>query len=362
MIRLEYRNDTIMVNLNKKQQHIIGILFREDALSSSVIQEKLAGVEENISLVTVKRALSEMVELGVLSVSGSGRSTVYSVHNVGRMFADVDAKEYCSIEPDVRYGLRQFNFDLFADIPEDVFSKENKDMLDAATNTYRESIKALPDSIQKKELQRLIIELSWKSSKIEGNTYTLLDTEKLLLENKVAQDKTKEETQMILNHKEAFDFIHAHTDRFETLTRRNMEEVHSILVKDLGVDSGLREKRVGVVGSIYRPLDNIHQITEAVGQLEAAIFHTPSAYGKAFLALIGIAYIQPFNDGNKRTSRLMANALLLSHGLSPLSYRSVDENSYREAMLVFYEVNSLIPIKNIFVEQYDFAARNYAVV
>ena len=84
-------------------------------------------------------------------------------------------------------------------------------------------------------------------------------------------------------------------------------------------------------------------------------------YAKALIALIGISYIQPFEDGNKRTARLMANAVLLAHKLAPLSYRSVEENEFREAMLVFYEINSIIPMKRIFIEQYNFAARNYAV-
>ncbi|MDO8575634.1 MAG: Fic family protein, partial [bacterium] len=84
-------------------------------------------------------------------------------------------------------------------------------------------------------------------------------------------------------------------------------------------------------------------------------------YLKALMAVIGISYIQPFEDGNKRTSRLIANAILLAHGLAPLSYRSVDENVYREAVLVFYELNSITDFKKIFIEQYDFAARNYSV-
>ncbi len=86
-----------------------------------------------------------------------------------------------------------------------------------------------------------------------------------------------------------------------------------------------------------------------------------SPYAKALLTLLGISYIQPFEDGNKRTARLMANAILLAHSCAPLSYRSVDENDYREAMLVFYELNSIMPFKKIFIDQYMFAAENYLV-
>lgn len=316
---------------------------------------------EDVSLVTTKRMLSEMVGIGALKIFGSGRSTAYSISAPGRIFADVNAKEYCSVEPDRRHGLHQYNFDLLPAFPADIFSENELEILEGATVEYGQRTKDLSETMQKKELERLIIELSWKSSKIEGNTYTLLDTEKLILENKAAPGKTKDETQMILNHKDAFNFIRQSAKQFKTITRKNLEELHSILVKDLSVNLGLREKPVGVVGSVYRPLDNIHQITEAIKLLGTKISQMPIPYTKALVALLGLAYIQPFEDGNKRTSRLMANAILLAHNLAPLSYRSVDENDYREAMLVFYELNSIVPLKRIFINQYDFAARNYAV-
>ena len=118
---------------------------------------------------------------------------------------------------------------------------------------------------------------------------------------------------------------------------------------------------MGIVGSKYRPLDNVYQIQDAVEALAVAIKKTRSPYAKALLAVLGISYIQPFEDGNKRTGRLMANALLLAHKLAPLSYRNVDEADYRAAMIVFYELNSIIPFKKIFINQYEFAAGNYAV-
>jgi Fic family protein len=188
-----------------------------------------------------------------------------------------------------------------------------------------------------------------------------LDTEKLILENKEAPGHSKQEARMILNHKDAFNYIHENSRQFKTVTKKNLEELHAILVKGLSVGLGLRTKPVGVTGSKYLPLDNIHQIAEAVENLETAASRMANPYSRALFALLGIGYIQPFEDGNKRTARLMANGLLFSHSLAPLSYRSVDENDYREAMLVFYELNSIAPMKKIFIAQYSFAAQNYAV-
>lgn len=350
-----------MIRLNQKEKRIINILLQNKEMQSSDVYSEVVKLGEEISLVTIKRTLSKMVGKGVLTVKGLGRSTAYEISVNGRIFAEVDAQEYLSVEPDKRYGLRRYNFDLFSSFPSKVFLKEELEILNEATKEYKEKTKNIPLAIEKKELERLIIELSWKSSKIEGNTYTLLDTEKLILENKPAEGKTKQETQMILNHKNAFNFVYSNRMLFKTLTRENLEELHKMLVKDLDIALGLRKSSIGVSGSVYRPLDNIYQISEAVEALVKTINKMKTTYAKSIVALLGISYIQPFDDGNKRTSRIMADALLMANNFAPLSYRSVDEKEYREAMLTFYELNSIVPFKKIFIEQYDFSARNYSV-
>lgn len=350
-----------MAKIDQKQQKIIKLMLSGQVLSSSKTHQEIRVIGEDISLVTIKRILSEMVKAGLLEKSGAGRSTGYTVSVKGRLLAEVDAKEYCSVEPDKRLGLKQYNFKLLENIPKDIFSSEELKTLDQATAEYRKRTKDLSPVIEKKELERLIIELSWKSSKIEGNTYTLLDTEKLILENKEAPGHDRNEARMILNHKEAFKYVREQADKFKTLTRKNLEELHAILIKDLSVGLGLRKRPAGVLGSIYRPLDNAQQILEAVEALSGAVTKMANPYAKALLAILGLSYIQPFEDGNKRTSRLLANAILLAYDRAPLSYRSVDENDYREAVLVFYELNSIMPFKKIFISQCEFAAKNYAV-
>lgn len=349
------------MNISQREQKIVFLLLENTSLRSSAVHAALVREEESVSLVTVKRALADLVERGVIVVSGSGRATTYRISTSGRIFSDIDAHEYCAVEPDKRFGLTGYNFDLFVGIPGDIFSDTELGALDAATAEYIHRTADVPPAIAKKELERLIIELSWKSSKIEGNTYTLLDTEKLILENRQAAGHTRQEAQMILNHKDAFTFVREHAERFREPTQALIEELHTILVKDLSVGSGIRTKPVGVVGSRYQPLDNAYQIREGMEALFEAISRMTTPYAKALIAILGISYLQPFEDGNKRTARLFGNALLLAYGCAPLSYRSVEENEYREATLVFYEVNSLIPFKNIFIGQYDFAARNYTV-
>src|SRR3989338_7240788 len=282
---------------------------------------------EDISLVTIKRILSEMADAGLLDKSGAGRATGYTISVRGRILAEVDAKEYCSTEPDKRLGLKRYNFKLLENIPKNIFSLEELEVLNEATAEYRKRTKDLSPILEKKE----------------------------------APGHDRKEAQMILNNKESFNYARQQADTFKTLTRKNLEELHAILVKDLNVELDLRKRPVGVLGSIYRPLDHAQQILEAVEVLGGAVSTIANPYAKALVAILGLSYIQPFEDGNKRTSRLLANAILLAYDRAPLSYRSVDENDYREAVLVFYELNSIMPFKKIFISQCEFAAKNYAV-
>jgi len=350
-----------MKKLNSSQQTILELFIAGDYLQSSEVFELLESGINKMALVSVKRNLSEMVHLGALRVEGSGRSTRYQITTPGRLFFETDPAKYIQIEPDQRSGLSGYNFDLFQNIPNGIFNYQELIELERATKKYKERSAKASKGIKEKELQRLVIELSWKSSKIEGNTYTLLDTEKLILEAKQASGHDKKEAIMILNHKDAFNEIYKNAANYKNLTAKNLEKIHSILVKGLNVNHGFRKSLVGITGSKYKPLDNVYQIGEAVEELSALITKTKDPYSKAMLAILGISYIQPFEDGNKRTARLMANALLLSHKCAPLSYRSVNEQEYRNSLLVFYEINSLVSFKKIFREQYLFSAENYAL-
>ena len=206
--------------LTPKQQKILALFLKKGTAKSSEIHAEISKSGETVSLVTVKRALSKMADVGVLSSVGSGRSASYNISSIGRIFADVYAHSYCSADPDKRYGLKKYNFDLLRSLPKRIFSDNELLDLDSATAEYKKRTEQSPQAIQKKELERMIIELSWKSSKIEGNTYTLLDTEKLILENKEAEGHSKKEAQMILNHKDAFNYIHNNSDQFRTVTKK----------------------------------------------------------------------------------------------------------------------------------------------
>ena len=135
--------------------------------------------------------------------------------------------------------------------------------------------------------------------------------------------------------------------------------MHKLLVNELDVTTGIRNGMVGIVGTNYKPLDNSYQIKEALKNLIEIINKTGNPIEKALIAVLMIAYIQPFEDGNKRTSRILSNAILLANDYCPLSYRSVDEIEYKKAVILFYEQNNATYFKQLFLEQFKQAVNKY---
>jgi Fic family protein len=345
-----------MKELNERQLKILEITTSEKEISSSDVFEVL---NKKFPLITIKRDLSYLVSIKFLNKKGQGRGTKYTKTNLGNILSPIDPLEYFKTEPDKRSALDRFNFSLFDNFPKKIFLAREHETLEEATNKYRSKLKNITPIIQNKELERFIIELSWKSSKIEGNTYSLLDTEKLLKDGIPAKGHSKDETSMIINHKKAFSFV---LDNLKSdIDVKFIEKVHELLVSDLGIKKGFRSGLVGITGTKYKPLDNKYQINEAMESLVRLINSIDDPYTKALVILAGISYIQPFEDGNKRVSRLVSNAILLSRNCAPLSYRNADEDEYKKAMLIFYEKNSLAFIKKIFIEQYLFSSLNYLV-
>lgn len=146
----------------------------------------------------------------------------------------------------------------------ELFTRDELEKLESLQNRYLENIRSLSNSQYQKELERLAIDLSWKSSQIEGNTYSLLETERLLKDKQTAEGKTPAEATMLLNHKEALDFILEQSDYLDPVQVNRIEDIHSILIKDLEVERNIRTHRVGISGTNYKPLDNEHQIREAM--------------------------------------------------------------------------------------------------
>ena len=342
----------------KKELEILQFLHFHPESSRNDIE---TGLNLTESPATLKRMLASLVEKGDVDVVGQGRATRYSISAKAQVTMKIDIETYFKKETDERVVQSGFNFALINEVlPKvEIFTSDEMERLNALQNQFKQNLQGISDTEYRKEMERLGIDLSWKSSQIEGNTYSLLETEKLLKEKQTASGKTKEEAVMLLNHKDALDFILDNPDYLKKLSVRRIEDIHSLLVKELDVDKGIRKRRVGITGTNYRPLDNEFQIREALEDSCSLINAKESVFEKAILALVLLSYIQAFADGNKRTARITSNAILIANNYCPISFRTVDSIDYKKAMLIFYEQNNISAFKQIFIEQFAFAVEQY---
>lgn len=319
------------------------------------------GIAFESSDATLKRLIAALVGDGDVVVEGKARATRYKLSDQAHLLMPLNLDTYFAQDVDERKVQTSYNFDLICEqLPAvTLFSEEEKAHLDRLQSEFRSHVDEMSQNEYNKEMERLGIDLSWKSSQIEGNTYSLLETERLLKESKTADGKTQEEAVMLLNHKYALRFILDTPDYLEQLTVSHIEDIHHLLTKGLSVDQGIRRRRVGITGTNYRPLDNEFQIREAMRDTCDLINVKDNVFEKALLTLVLLSYIQAFSDGNKRTARITSNAILIANGYCPLSFRSVDSIGYKKAMLIFYEQNNLYAFKKIFMDQFEFAVSEY---
>ena len=336
---------------------IIDFVITQPNVSSREIEEGL----QSMAIATIKRGLQKLVADHLITVTGKGKATRYQISPTYELLRPIDVTEYFTKEIDDRIIKTGFNHALMTEVlaKSKIFTDEEHEKLQKLQSVYLEKSQQLTSFEYKKELERLAIDLSWKSSQIEGNTYSLLETERLLKEKETAAGKPKDDATMLLNHKEAIDFIIEQADYVLPLKVRAIEDIHSILMKDLGVDRNMRKHRVGISGTNYKPLDNEFQIKEALESMCELVNSRDNIFEKALLVLALISYIQGFADGNKRTARIISNAVLISNHYCPISFRTVDSVEYKKAMLIFYEQNNIKPFKDIFITQFQFAVNTY---
>ncbi|MEI7676455.1 MAG: Fic family protein [Bacteroidales bacterium] len=340
-----------------RQIEILNFIQNHANCSSGEIHKEFAA---SISYATVKRLISQLLSEKFIISEGKGKGTRYFTSPSYELLYSIDLNSYYEKEIDERQIKGEFNLDIFELLEKsEIFTGTELSKLVDLQNKYTENISQLSEVEYKKELERLAIDLSWKSSQIEGNTYSLLETERLLKDKETAAGKTKEEAIMLLNHKDAIDFIVENPDYLVPLTISKIEDIHSLLIKELAVDKNLRKRRVGISGTNYRPLDNEFQIREALESTCKLANKKENIFEKALLVLVLISYIQPFMDGNKRTARIVSNAILTNYKYCPISFRTVDSVDYKKAMLLFYEQNNISRFKEIFINQFEFAVKTY---
>lgn len=214
-------------------------------------------------------------------------------------------------------------------------------------------------------LSRLLVDLSWASSRLEGNTYTRLDTQNLIELGRRAPGKDQREAQMILNHKAAIEMLVENVEevRFDRYTICNL---HALLADNLLPDPTAagrpRRIEVGISGTVYQPLAIPQRLEELFDQLLAKASAIADPFEQSFFVMVHLPYLQPFEDVNKRVSRLAANIPFIKHNLAPLSFVDVPERDYIEGLLGVYDLQRVDLVRDVFTWAYERSCQRYTVV
>lgn len=356
--------------LDIDEQAINHVMNNPDGLGIEELHRLLGN---KVTRRTLQRRLSVLVDTGRLISVGAGRATRYLLPKPGDL-----EEEYIRMSPsgaEVRRLVRRpqsertpvsYNREFL-----DQYRPNESRYLTTDTIAYLGRIGTTPDSERpagtyaRHILNRLLVDLSWSSSRLEGNTYSLLDTERLIQFGEAAEGKDAFETQMVLNHKAAIEFIVDHGDEL-AFDRQTLLNLHALLSDNLLPDPAaggrLRRIAVGIHDSVYHPLEVPQLIEEYFQQVvdTAAAIHNP--FEQAFFAMVHLPYLQPFEDVNKRVSRLAANIPFIRHNLSPLSFIEVPQRAYVEGLLGVYELNQVGLLRDLFVWAYEQSAKRYVVV
>lgn len=308
---------------------------------------------------TVWRALKRLVDDGRLEVSGKGRATGYTIAGSAVVRAHLQTPYNRRAPASYRPGF------LDAYVPNKTFylpETERVRLLEAgrptggpiAAGTYARRI-----------LEQLLVDLSWASSRMEGNTYDILQTEKLIRFGEAAAGKDRKEALMILNHKEAIQYVVANLNEI-ALRRVDLFSIHALLSDGLLADPGmagrLRAYAVGISHSSYKPLDDAITISEEFDILLAKAGEITDPFEQSFFLLVHIPYLQAFVDINKRTSRVASNIPLLKADLAPMSFLTMNDGDYIDGLIGVYELNNVALLREIYIDAYLASADKYRVL
>ncbi|MBP1848100.1 hypothetical protein J2046_006390 [Rhizobium petrolearium] len=339
-----------------------------------------AALTVNIPTRTLQRHLAFLVENGRLLREGERRWTKYYPPAEARGEAALAAAEEAAIP------LSGGGKEVLAYVRQPVERRNPVGYDRAFLDSYRPNVSTYLDERERAHLQRvgtaetgeqppgtyaklilnrLLIDLSWNSSRLEGNTYSLLDTKRLIDFGEEAEGKKRLEAQMILNHKDAIEFLVGIAEEIG-FNRYTILNLHAMLANNLLPDEGaagrLRRISVGIERSAFHPLENPAVIEECFDQILATAAAITNPFEQAFFVMVQLPYLQPFDDVNKRVSRLAANIPLIKRNLSPLSFTDVQRQTYTDAILGVYEMNRIDLLKDMFIWAYERSAARYAAV
>lgn len=356
------------------REFLLDLIYRFP--EGATLEEILIGLPSSSSRRTVQRWLKSLVDEGRLIAVGNARARKYRLPSAPTSPLKATASPITLLSPESKkiqsfvsqpIQLRQrvgYNRKFLEDYrPNDTFYLDTavRKRLLKMGGSYDGEYPA--GTYARKIFHRLLIDLSWNSSRLEGNTYSLLETERLLEKGEPAAGKDLRETQMILNHKAAIEFLIESAPEIG-VNRFTILNLHTLLSDNLLPDPAscgrLRSIPVGIAQSAYTPCAIPQVIEECFHLLLDKANRIEDPVEQAFFLMVQLPYLQPFDDVNKRTSRLAANIPLIQKNLSPLSFIDVPESTYINSLLGIYELNRIDLMKDVFVWAYECSCALYA--
>ncbi len=333
----------------------------------------------------IRRVLSQLIDRGILKAQGAARARIYVVNHVTPP-AEIPKSpegyskpfEYISLSEESEHLLKYVSQPIMTRSPvgynQDFLSSYKPNQSFYLSTTQRsellksgtvESTTRPAGTYARNILNRLLIDLSWNSSRLEGNTYSLLETKRLIELGESAASKDAAEAQMILNHKSAIEYIIESASE-EKITSHEVCSIHALLSENLLGDpsaSGrIRQINVGIGGTNYMPLENPHVLKECFQLLIDKFNVIKDPFEQSFFALVQLSYIQAFEDVNKRTARLVANIPMIKSNLRPLSFTDVENKNYVKSLLGIYEKNDVSLFRDLYLWAYKRSAQRYSAI
>jgi Fic family protein len=339
---------------------------------------ELLAMHPELSRRTAQRLISEMVQNGEITALGAARARKYHAPNHDKNEANASFPQHIPVSVDSADILAYVDLPIHARKPIGYqreflasyqpnktwyLSATLRQQLDRIGNTSKTNLPA--GTYSRAILNRLLIDLSWASSQLEGNTYSRLDTRKLIEQGHAAAGKAALETQMILNHKTAIELLVQNIDTV-AFDRYTIMNLHSALSENLlpnPEDEGrVRQHAVDIGKSVYHPLAAPQQINELLDQVLAKANQIIDPFEQSFFMMVHLPYLQPFADINKRTSRLAANLPLFRANLCPLTFLEVPEAAYSRAILGVYEMTRVELLRDLYVWAYERSSQEYLTI
>ena len=357
---------------NLKEDVLKAIAEADEPVSVRGLMGLLARSHTHLVRRTLQRALNQLVEEGEISRQGGGRSTVYTSAVTPDEAIEIqlsdgsrDLLSYLA-RPAIRRTPVGYHMELLFDYEPNrsfLLPESTRSQLHDMGRTGPEGRAA--GTHLRDVLGRLLIDLSWASSRLEGNTYSLLDTKRLIEEGKIAEGKDRIETAMILNHKAAIEMIAEAPDQVG-MNRMTFLNLHALLadglMRDPDAEGRLRRRPVDITGSVYAPTAIPQRIEECFDRILEVAEQIHDPFEASFFLLVHIPYLQPFEDVNKRVSRLGANIPLIKANVSPLSFIDMPETLYVKGMQAFYETGRTDLMQDIYLVAYDRSCQRYAAI